>query len=166
MVDEGDAPDANHIAGFRDNALPVFDNERARLILQKNSLAERAGNDKTLQLHWALLVHLLRRQGAHFGNRPQRFGPAEAHAQGTGNGNGQPNRGTNRRNQQHVFIISQSGQRACDGQDTTDRTTNPLPADAATIPAAARGTFHLPPAEPYPRKMKYTAPRMQTAAAA
>ena len=25
-------------------------------------------------------------------------------------------------------------------------TTNPHPADAATIPASARGTFHLPPA--------------------
>ena len=30
------------------------------------------------------------------------------------------------------------------------RTTNPLPADAAIIPAAARGTFHPPPAAEAP----------------
>ena len=35
--------------------------------------------------------------------------------------------------------------------DTTiEGTTNPLPADAATIPVAARGAFHLQPATPKP----------------
>ena len=31
--------------------------------------------------------------------------------------------------------------------------TNPLPADAVTIPASARGTFHLPPAANTPATM-------------
>ena len=33
------------------------------------------------------------------------------------------------------------------------RSYNPLPADAVTIPASARGTFHLPPAANTPTAM-------------